>query len=70
MTSQREEMPLGLEMKFGAYPEAMHTFSCMSVEEQNRVISYVKGAQTGPDAMNRVNEVIRNLNHSQTNFLS
>lgn len=66
----RQEMPLGLEMKFGAYPEAMTTFSQMSVSEQNAAIHYIKNAVTGPDAMNRINEVINKLNHHNIRFFS
>jgi len=69
-TNAREDMPLGLAMKFGMYPEAMKTFSNLSSAEQNQIIDFVKNSQDGNDTISRIETVMEKLNHHETGSFS
>lgn len=63
-----QDMPLGLAMKFGMFPEAMNTFSNLPSEDQNKIINYVQNSKTGDETHARIDEVMQKLDQHDTAF--
>ncbi|MGL4343577.1 MAG: YdeI/OmpD-associated family protein, partial [Cellulosilyticaceae bacterium] len=60
-------LPLGLTMSLAEDMEAMEYFAALPKTEQERLIEYIKGSQTGDEARKRIDEVVE-LCHNHQHF--
>lgn len=65
---EAEDLPLGLMMQLGQDMDAMNYFAALSDEEKEYLVSYIRGAESGPDARARVEQVMNQLHNHQGFF--
>ena len=61
MYNEFKDIPLGLGMALAVNDHAMQTYSNLKLEQKNEIISYIQGAQSGAEAKQRVNEIVKKL---------
>lgn len=62
------DLPLGLGMNLAQDPKAMDTFGKMTMEQKTNVINYIQSAQTGDDALQKINDAINRMHNGNMNF--
>lgn len=65
---EAEDLPLGLMMQLGQDMNAMNCFANLSDEEKENLVSYIRGAVSGPDARARIEQVMNQLHNYEGLF--
>lgn len=63
-----KDLPLGLMMQLGQDLGAMEAFAGLDEGQKAQMIDYIKDAQTGDEAKERIDEVMDSLDSHQSLF--
>ncbi len=67
--SNQKEIPVGLAMSLALNEFAMEYYSELDDMTRDKITHYVQGGNTGREAKDRINNVIKDLAKRNTNFL-
>lgn len=68
-TNEYRDIPLGLGMSLAQHTDALNYFGTLDESQRNKIINYVQGATTGPDAKQRVNTAVEMLQQHDVDFV-
>lgn len=67
---EHQDMPIGFGMALSENLNALEYFSSLNDQAQKDIISYIRGANSGPDAKQRIRSAVNMLENGQSSIES